>query len=44
LPGIVTGAGYSKTNHVLFPSQYIYGYRASSGVTLIEGPLAAGKA
>lgn len=44
LPGIVNSAGYTKTDHVLFNAQYIYGYRASSGVTLIEGPLAMGKA
>jgi ABC-type branched-subunit amino acid transport system substrate-binding protein len=44
LPGLVTTAGYTKTNHVLFSSQYIYGYRASSGVTEIEGPLAMAKA
>jgi ABC-type branched-subunit amino acid transport system substrate-binding protein len=44
LPGIVTSAGYTKTDHVLFNSQYIYGFRPSSGVTLIEGPLAMGKA
>ncbi len=44
LPGLVTTAGYTKTDHVLFNSQYIYGYRPSSGVTLIEGPLAMGKA
>jgi ABC-type branched-subunit amino acid transport system substrate-binding protein len=42
LPGIVSKFGYTATDHVPFTSQYVYGYRASSGVTLIKGPLAMG--
>jgi ABC-type branched-subunit amino acid transport system substrate-binding protein len=44
LPGVVVGAGYTATDHILTSSTYIYGWRASSGVTQIGGALKLGKA